>query len=140
MPDSCTHVYVHFVWATWNRAPRITPEIEPRLYACIGRKVQENRCELKEIGGTGDHVHCLVRLHATVSVAWLAKEMKGASSHLVTHEVPGGESFKWQGTYGAFSVSPHEVETLRAYIRRQKDHHARGETRAEWERCMEEGG
>jgi REP element-mobilizing transposase RayT len=137
MPTSCTHVYVHFVWATWNKAPLITPDLEPRIYACIAAKCDELVCQLIDIGGTEDHVHCLVRLHATISVAGLAKHMKGASSHLVTHAAASDQGFKWQGTYGAFSVSPSDIDQVRAYIQRQKEHHAHGDTWPDWERCME---
>src|SRR5437762_170379 len=35
MPESCTHLYVHFVWATWDRAPLVTPAIERAIHSCI---------------------------------------------------------------------------------------------------------
>jgi REP element-mobilizing transposase RayT len=137
MPKSCTFVYVHFVWATWDRLPYIAPSLEPSIYACIASKCQELKSELLAIGGTQDHVHVLVRLHSTVAVAELAKGMKGASSHLVTHELTPNQAFKWQGSYGAFSVSPSDVPRIRAYVRNQKKHHASGDVWEEWERCEE---
>lgn len=75
MPESCTEVYVHFVWATWDRLPLIAPDLEARIYACIGAKCRALGCELVAIGGTEDHVQVLVRLHSAVSVAVMAKEM-----------------------------------------------------------------
>jgi putative transposase len=138
MPESCTHLYVHFVWATWDRLPLITPELEPQVYASIAKKCQELRCELRAIGGVENHVHTLIRLHATVSAAELAKGMKGASSHLATHVLAPNQFFKWQGTYGAFSVSLEDVPHVRAYIELQKEHHARSDIRPDWERCQEE--
>jgi REP element-mobilizing transposase RayT len=136
MPTSCTHLYIHFVWATWNRAPWITAALEAPIYACATQECQEQKCEVLAIGGTEDHVHVLVRLHPTASVADLAHRMKGSSSHLVTHVLAPEEPFKWQGTYGAFSVSPAHLEEVRAYVQRQKEHHASGEVRTDWERCM----
>jgi len=41
MPNSHTEVYVHFVWATWDRKPLITPDIEPRLYNCIRARCRD---------------------------------------------------------------------------------------------------
>jgi len=73
MPHSYTHLYVHFVWATWNRAPLITPAVEPPLYACIAKECRDLKCDVIAIGGTEDHLHAFVRLHSTVSVAALAK-------------------------------------------------------------------
>ncbi len=79
----------------------------------------------------------LARLHSLVSVGQLAHGMKGGSSHLGTHVLTPDQPFKWQGTYGAFSISANDVERIRDYIKNQKQHHASGDTVAEWERCME---
>ncbi|MBW3624122.1 MAG: IS200/IS605 family transposase [Armatimonadetes bacterium] len=117
-----TQLYVHLVWATWDRLPLITAEMEARLYACMRQKCREFEAELLEIGGIEDHVHLLVRIPAKLSIAELVKQVKGSSSHLVSHEMPGG-FFKWQGAYGAFTVSPGEVIHIQTYIQRQKEHH-----------------
>jgi REP element-mobilizing transposase RayT len=137
VPHSYTHIYVHFVWATWDRAPLITRSLEAPLYACIAKECRDLKCDVIAIGGMEDHVHALVRLHSAVSAAALAKAMKGSSSHLVTHILAPGREFKWQGTYGAFSVSADHLELVRAYIGRQKEHHGRSSVRPEWERCAE---
>ena len=34
-------------------------------------------------------------------------------------------AFEWQKGYGAFSVSPSMLETVKAYIRSQTEHHGR---------------
>ena len=91
------------VWATRGRLSLITPDIQPRPYAAIAQKRRELKCVPPVIGGVADHIHLLVRLHTTVSVAGMAEEVKGSSSHLVTHEIALGESFKWQGVYGALT-------------------------------------
>ncbi len=131
-----TQLYLHLVWATWDRLPLITPDIEPRLYAAIAQKCRELKCVPLAIGGTADHLHLLVRLHTTVSVARLAKEVKGSSSHLVTHEIAPGEFFKWQGTYGAFTLRKREVPVVKRYIENQKQHHAAGGLWEELEQTM----
>lgn len=71
-----------------------------------------------------DHVHLLVRLHTTVAVATLAKEVKGSTSHLVTHEITPGQLFKWQGAYGAFTLHKSEVPIVQRHIERRKEDHA----------------
>jgi len=119
-----TQLYLHLVWATWDRLPLITEEIRLRLYASITQKCRQLQCVPLAIGGTDDHVHLLVRLHTTVAVATLAKEVKGSSSHLVTHVLRPGEFFKWQGAYGAFTVRKEDVHQLEAYIANQATHHA----------------
>jgi putative transposase len=136
-----TQLYLHLAWATWDRMPLITDGLESRLYAAIAEKCRELKCVPLAIGGMADHVHLLVRLHTTVSIATLAKEVKGASSHLATHVVLPGEFFKWQGAYGAFTLRPEDVPAVQAYIRGQKTHHAVGNLRDEWEQTViTEGG
>ena len=102
-------VFVHLVWATWDRLPLLTPEIEREVQRVIGAKVEELGAQLVAIGGTEDHVHVLVRLPATLTIADLVKHVQGASSHLVTHGVGHGQVFTWQGAYGAATVSPDDV-------------------------------
>ncbi|MGH7463099.1 MAG: IS200/IS605 family transposase, partial [Longimicrobiales bacterium] len=96
-----TQLYLHGVWATWDRLPLITQAVEARLYAAVAAKCHELKCEMIAIGGDMDHVHVLVRFPTTLAVATLLKEVKGSSSHLMTHEVTPNEFFKWQGAYGA---------------------------------------
>ena len=132
-----TQLYAHLVWATWDRLPLIKPEIESRLYAAIAAKCQELKAKPLAIGGVDNHVHLLVRFPTTLAIATLAKQVKGSSSHLVTHEVTPGEFFKWQGAYGAFTLNKDQVQTIRAYIQCQKEHHAIGDLRTEWEKWEE---
>lgn len=130
-----TQLYLHCVWATWDRLPLITPIIGARLYAAIVAKCLELKCESIAIGGDVDHVHVLVRFPTTLAVATLLKEVKGSSSHLITHEVTPTEFFKWQGAYGAFTVSKDAVKGVATYIDNQKMHHAAKSLIGEWERC-----
>jgi putative transposase len=117
-------LYVHLVWATWDRLPLITPELEPRLYGFIPKKCSELRCRALAAGGAADHVHVLAELHPTVAVATLVKEIKGASAHLITQEVAGTVSFRWQRGYGAFTLRRDDIDRIADYVRNQKRHHA----------------
>ena len=128
-----TELYLHLIWATWDRLPLLSQSIEPQVYAAIAAKCRVLKCEPLAINGTEDHIHLLVRLHPAVSVARLVKEVKGASSHLVTHKLRPGEFFKWQGAYRAFTVRKSDVPRLKAYIQNQKRHHAEGTLQSEWE-------
>jgi len=93
------------------------------------------KCDVLAIGGIEDHVHLLVRFPTTLAVAPLLKEVKGASSHLMTHEVMPSEFFKWQGGYGAFTVSKNGVKAVENSIANQKKHHAEKGLVEDWERC-----
>jgi REP element-mobilizing transposase RayT len=135
MRSPYTKLYVHCVWATWNRQPLLTPVVEARLYAAIAAKCHVLRCEAIAIGGDLDHIHLLARFVASLSIAELVQEVKGASSHLMNHEIAPHREFRWQGSYGAFTVSPNSLRIAADYIHNQKVHHAERHTFEEWEQC-----
>jgi putative transposase len=140
MREPFHQLYVHLVWATWDRLPLIAPEHELRLYSCLVAQVEKMKCRVVAYGGVEEHVHFVVRVRPTTTLAELIKNMKGASSHLMNHQIappdPKHLSFKWQGAYGAFSISPRAVETAKHYVLHQKEHHARGRLHDDWERCF----
>ena len=84
-----TQLYVHLVWATWDRLPLILPTIEPRLYAAMAAKCDGLKCHPMAIGGIENHVHLLAGIPSTVTVADLVKGVKGSTSHLLNHAVAG---------------------------------------------------
>jgi REP element-mobilizing transposase RayT len=126
-------VFVHLVWATWDRLPLLTGAIQRPVYRAIAAKCRELKADVVAVGGVEDHVHLLVQLPATLSVADLMSHVKGATSHLVTHQLTPDRFFKWQGAYGAFSVGHAQVASLVAYIANQADHHAAASLIPEWE-------
>jgi len=135
MPSNYTQLFVHLVWATWDRLPLIRPVDEPRLYSAISAKCDELRCKLIAVGGVSDHVHVLVEFPTTISMADLAKGIKGSTSHLMNHAIAPERDFKWQGSYGAFTVSKGMLDRVANYVRDQKLHHADRFLEDEWERC-----
>ena len=131
-------LYVHLIWATWDRLPFITPEIERRLYRNIESEAQGQGCAVLALNCTDDHVHLLVSIPATISIADLVKQVKGVSSHFVNDELHPTRDFKWQASYGAFSVSRWDVDRIVNYIKHQKEHHLNGELLPEFEETFEE--
>ncbi len=127
-------VFLHLVWATWDRLPLLTEEVVREVYRAISAKCAELGAPVVALGGVEDHVHLLVELPATVCIADLVGQVKGASAHLVTHRLAPGTFFKWQGAYAALSVGPQSVAQVKQYIARQREHHAEGSLIADWER------
>jgi REP element-mobilizing transposase RayT len=127
-------VYIHAAWATWDRLPLLVGEVERAAHRALAAKCHELGAEVVALGGVEDHVHLLVKLPATLPLASLIGQIKGASSHLVTHLPDDGDRlFKWQGSYGAVSVSPQALEEVADYIAHQRAHHAACTLIAEWE-------
>jgi REP element-mobilizing transposase RayT len=124
MREPFTKLYLHVTWATWNREPLITPWLMEAIDHCIRAECIKLRANVEAFGGVQDHVHLLVRFPTTVSVAELVKQVKGSSSHLVSRRL--NVAFKWQGGYGAFTVSHYHLDKVRDYVLRQPEHHAAG--------------
>jgi putative transposase len=116
---------VHLIWATWDRHSLITGRVERAIHAGVRAECAKVGAEAIEVGGIEDHLHLLARIPTTISIADLAKQVKGSTSHLVTHGAAQGDAFKWQGGYGAFSVSRSAVPAVREYIIHQRQHHER---------------
>jgi putative transposase len=128
MSNTYTQLYVHLVWATWDRLPLLHGRVKDAAYACIRAECKKLGVKVIALGGIADHVHLFVELPTTVCIADLAKQVKGSSSHLINEEIRPDDVFKWQGGYAAFSVSKSLGPTVRAYIRNQEEHHEAGTT------------
>ena len=126
-------VFLHVVWATWDRLPLLTDHLTRDVHRAIGAKCEELGAQVIAIGGVEDHVHLLVGFPATVTIADLVGQAKGASAHLVTHQLAPGDFFKWQGAYAVYSINQTAVPRVADYIARQREHHATGSLITEWE-------
>jgi len=117
-------LYLHLVWATWDRLPLITSGIERRLYRNIESQVRGASATVLALNGVADHVHLVTSFPTTVTVAHLVKQIKGVSSHFVNETLRLETQFKWQGGYAAFTVSRWDLPRVVGYVKRQKEHHA----------------
>ena len=124
MAQSLGKVLVHVVFSTKNRQRIVGPESRGPLHGYLAVVVRDIGCDSLRIGGTDDHVHALVSLARTRSVADLVQAMKGQSSKWMKEE-RGVPMFSWQAGYGAFSIGASQVEALTRYIERQEEHHRR---------------
>jgi len=123
MPHSYVSNIVHYIFSTKERFPFIDQELESRLWPYMGGIARENGMKALAIGGTTDHVHTLLSLPATLSVARAIQLIKGGSSKWIHDRLPKHRKFTWQDGYGAFSVSASEMKSVIRYIDRQKEHH-----------------
>ncbi len=84
------------------------------------------------IGGAADHVHILLSLPATLSVAKAMQLLKGNSSKWIRETFPKMRSFAWQEGYGAFSVGISGLDATLTYINNQTEHHRKRSFREEF--------
>jgi putative transposase len=133
MPRNFTQLYLHGVWGTWDRLPLVTADIQNIIYNAIAKQCRELECTVIAIGGVADHVHLLTDYPPSLTISELIGKAKGSSSHLITHEIKPGSFFKWQGGYGAFTVSHHNIDQVANYIRNQAQHHNQKILISDWE-------
>jgi len=115
--------HLHCVFSTKERRPIITPALRERLWPFLGGIARQNKIKAIEIGGMPDHVHMLLSLPSTVSLAKAMQLVKGGSCKWVHDTFPEHRMFSWQVKYGAFGVSLSLLEKTIQYIRTQESHH-----------------
>src|SRR3954464_13850846 len=123
MPQSLSLVIVHIIFSTKDRQPFIHPDVRPKLHAYLATVGREAGSEAYRVGGVADHVHLAIRLSRTITIARLVETLKTSSSKWLKTESPGLAKFSWQRGYACFSVGPSDLDSLRAYIDSQEEHH-----------------
>jgi REP element-mobilizing transposase RayT len=96
-----------------------------RLHGYLGGIARENGIPALAVGGAADHVHLLLSLPRTVSVAKAVQLLKSGSSKWIHDSFPGKGNFAWQEGYGAFSVGVSQRAATVRYIQAQAEHHQR---------------
>src|SRR5438128_2328269 len=119
MAATLTKLSYHIVFSTKERRPFLDDDISERLYGYIGGIARANGAVILEIGGMPDHIHILLKLRASASLAHIVQLMKAGSSKWMREEIQM-RLFCWQSGYAGFTVSESILERVRAYIRRQK--------------------
>ena len=124
MPQSLAQIYVHIVFSTKDRRRVLTSEeLRAGVHSYLAGVCREKASPALTVGGVEDHVHLLCRMSRVLSIADIIRELKKASSRWVKEIEPAMNEFSWQAGYGAFSVSPSHIDTLRTYIANQVQHH-----------------
>ncbi len=121
---SYTSILVHYVFATHERRPLVSDELQPKLWAYMGGIARTHGMKALAIGGMRDHAHLLLSLPATISIAKAVQLIKAGSS-LWKNSQKRRKWFEWQEEYGAFTIGVAQKEVTIRYIRNQAQHHAR---------------
>ena len=135
MQRSKIEVFLHYVWTTHHREPFLAPQIERAVHRCIAGEAKRLRCIPLAVNGMPDHVHLVVQMHSTVSIARLAQAVKGVSSLFANTELGFDGAFDRQDNYAAFSVGS-ELDAVLGYARHQKQHHGSGDIWPEWKKLL----
>jgi putative transposase len=129
--------FVHCVFSTKDRRDTIPAELQQQLWAYLLGIANNLKIKLLAAGGTANHCHVLISLASTMGVAEAVQKLKANSSRWLGER---GAGFQWQDGYGAFSVSPSLVGTVKTYIRNQEEHHRGGSFEEEFRALLDKSG
>lgn len=131
---------VHCVWSTKNRDSYLDLELRERLWPYLGGIAREHKMKALAVGGAADHMHILISLPGTFSVAKATQLLKGNSSKWIHETFPRLVGFAWQQGYGAFSIGVSGIDATVAYIRGQTEHHRHRTFREEFAAMLRKHG
>ena len=133
---------MHCVFSTKERRPFLTQEIRDRLWPYLGGVARENGMKALAIGGVADHVHVLLSLSTTLSIAKAMQLLKGNSSKWLRETFPElrRQGFAWQEGFGSFSIGVSVVDDTVRYIQTQEEHHRQRSFREELEMFLKKHG
>jgi len=123
MAQSLAKVLVHLVFSTKGRRRLITEEIREELSAYLVGILRNHDSPALRANCVEDHVHILFSLSRNHAIKKIVEEVKKGSSKWIKTQGPRFQSYYWQNGYGAFSVSPSNVDAVIEYIGKQHEHH-----------------
>ena len=141
VPQSLAQVYLHIVFSTRHRHPYLrSVALREEMHDYLGGTCNQLNCPVIRVGGVDDHVHILCRLGRGLSISDLVRELKRESSKSANSNHRFSIEFHWQNGFGAFSISPSHVESIRRYIENQAEHHERESFQDEFRRLCRKYG
>jgi REP element-mobilizing transposase RayT len=134
------NIWIHAVWATKNRYPYLSKKIRKNIFQHIRKNAHEKGIHLDVVNGYTDHVHCLISMNATQSIATILNLIKGESSHWINKTKLTRKHFGWQEEYFVVSISPSNIGSIRNYILNQEKHHDMKTFEKEYQEYIEKYG
>jgi putative transposase len=101
----------------------LSQSIQPQLWAYLAGIAKNRKMQALSVGGVENHLHILVNLPSTLSIAEALQVLKGNSSKWINDTFPSLRPFSWQEGYGSFSLGVSQMDATRRYIQRQAEHH-----------------
>jgi len=134
MPQSHAQVWLHIVFSTKERRGFLQKEsFRDQMFGMLAHHVKECGCVSASVEGHVDHVHLLVALSRTITIADLVEHVKTETSKWAKIAGEGNALFQWQSGYGAFSVSHSMKDNVDEYRRLCEKHGIEIDERYVWD-------
>lgn len=134
-------VWIHYVWSTKNRQPILIDKYRYPLFNHIRQNAKTKKICIDRLNGYYDHVHCLISLGSDQTLEKIAQLIKGESSYCLNNKSEFQcTNLEWQDEYFAVSVGESQLESVRAYIDNQEEHHMKKTFTEEYEEFIRKYG
>src|SRR5258708_31041212 len=137
MAHTYPNVLIHCVFSTKERRNTIPNELLPGLLSYINGIGSNIRVPVIAAGGVSNHVHLLIALPASITLAKAVQTFKANSSPWMGEH---GIAFACQDGYGAFSVSASNRNAVKQYVEHQAEHHRKHSFEDEFVALLEKSG
>jgi len=111
--------------------------VRAELHPYLTTILRDNNCPPLNVVGPEDHVHLFFGLSRTRSIAEVVEAVKTSSSKWLKSKGPDLAAFRWQGGYGAFSVSESGAQAVVKYIYNRVEHHKKQSFQDEFRLLLE---
>lgn len=135
-----TQILYHIVFGTKDRKPTLLFENRENLYKYIRGILKNKKCVMYIANGTEDHIHILTHIHPTVSLSYVVKDIKLASTDWIKKNKIFKNFTGWQEGYGAFTCSIKEKDNIIEYISTQNEHHQKINRKEEYIQLLSQNG
>jgi len=116
----------HLVWMPKYRKRVLSDKIAVRLQNLLYEAATVNKWWIDELNILPDHVHLMLQIQPSLSLAKAVQALKGGTSKVLRKEFPGLEEFLWGESFWAdgYFVSTHSTVTediIKEYIKNQDE-------------------
>ena len=116
----------HLVWVPKYRKRVLDGEIAVRLQTLLYEASKVNRWWIDELKILPDHVHLMLQIQPSVSLAKAVQVLKGGTSRVLRKEFPELEEFLWGDSfwadgYFAETIGAQDYATVKNYIRENSE-------------------
>jgi len=114
-PPESDNLRAHLAFSTMRRRPILTTDLRPLTEDAMHTAAQELDAEIEQFLCQADLVQITVRYPAQLSVANLAKRLRGAASRAIRQSRDTRETI-WANPYYAASINSHQPTGLSRYV------------------------
>lgn len=110
LPNPQSRAWVHIIWTTKDQMKRLPYKKRRKLLTFLSTYCEKKHIYLEAINGMSDHIHLLLLMNPRYALSEMIQQLKLASEQFLK------ETYLWDNTYSAFSVSPQKIPFVRKKI------------------------